>query len=93
MKDYISERAVELAQFIVDNKATVRAAAKAFNVSKSTVHTVATKKNISKSLCTMCKGFFRLWTNSKRVCFLLSGEFEVQPQVKSFLTTCASEMA
>ncbi len=56
MKDYISERAVELAQFIVDNKATVRAAAKAFNVSKSTVHTVATKKNISKSLCTLCKG-------------------------------------
>lgn len=43
MKDYISERAVELAQFIVDNKATVRAAAKAFNVSKSTVHTVVYK--------------------------------------------------
>ena len=38
MKDYIEERAVELARYIVDNNATVRSAAKVFNVSKSTVH-------------------------------------------------------
>ncbi len=38
MKDYISERALSLAHFIVDNKATVRCAAKHFGVSKSTVH-------------------------------------------------------
>ena len=38
MKDYISERALSLARFIVDNKATVRCAAKHFGVSKSTVH-------------------------------------------------------
>lgn len=31
-------RAVELAQYIVDKKATVREAAKIFDVSKSTVH-------------------------------------------------------
>lgn len=40
MKDYIEKRAVELAQYIVENNATVRKTAKIFNVSKSTVHTV-----------------------------------------------------
>lgn len=38
MKDYIEQRAIELAQYIIDNNATVRGAAKVFNVSKSTVH-------------------------------------------------------
>ena len=40
MKDYIEERTIELANYIIENKSTVRAAAKKFNVSKSTVHTV-----------------------------------------------------
>lgn len=38
MKDYIEERVLEIAQYIIDNETTVRAAAKVFNVSKSTVH-------------------------------------------------------
>ena len=38
MKDYIEERAIELAEYIIDNNATVRSTAKIFNVSKSTVH-------------------------------------------------------
>lgn len=38
MKDYIEERALELANYILETKATVRAAAKKFGVSKSTVH-------------------------------------------------------
>ena len=40
MKDYIEKRAVELAQYIVENNATVRKTAKIFNISKSSVHTV-----------------------------------------------------
>ena len=40
MKDYIEKRADELAQYIVENNATVRKTAKIFNISKSTVHTV-----------------------------------------------------
>lgn len=40
MKDYIEERAMKLALYIVENGATVRDAAKHFSVSKSTVHTV-----------------------------------------------------
>ncbi len=38
MKEYIEERAMEIAQYIIDNNATVRQAAKQFGVSKSTVH-------------------------------------------------------
>ena len=38
MKNLVEERAVELGEYIVENKATVRAAAKEFGISKSTVH-------------------------------------------------------
>ena len=40
MKDYIVSRVLDNAKFILKNKTTVRGAAKEFNVSKSTVHTV-----------------------------------------------------
>lgn len=39
MKGIVEQRAVELAEYIIENKTTVRAAAKKFGVSKSTVHT------------------------------------------------------
>ena len=38
MKDYIEERAIAIANYIVEEKATVRQTAKKFGVSKSTVH-------------------------------------------------------
>lgn len=38
MKGNIEERAAELALYIIENKATVRAAAAKFGISKSTVH-------------------------------------------------------
>ena len=38
LKDYIEERAVAVAAFIIENNATVRQAAKKFGISKSTVH-------------------------------------------------------
>lgn len=44
MKGYIEERAVELANFIIDKKTTVRAAAKKFGISKSTVHKDVTER-------------------------------------------------
>lgn len=37
-KQTIDERAIELAQYIIDTKDTVRGAAKKFGISKSTVH-------------------------------------------------------
>lgn len=42
MKGYIEARAVEMAAYIIENKATVRQTAKKFGVSKSTVHMVVT---------------------------------------------------
>jgi putative DeoR family transcriptional regulator (stage III sporulation protein D) len=38
VKGIVEERCVELGSYIVENKATVRAAAKEFGISKSTVH-------------------------------------------------------
>lgn len=38
MRENIEQRACDLAVYIIENQATVRAAAKAFGVSKSTVH-------------------------------------------------------
>ena len=38
MRDYIEERVYDIANYIIDNNCTVRAAAKKFQVSKSTVH-------------------------------------------------------
>jgi hypothetical protein len=43
VKGNIEERACQMAQYIVENRATVRAAAQRFGISKSTVHTVVTK--------------------------------------------------
>lgn len=38
MKGIVEERAIELGEYIVEHKSTVRAAAKEFGISKSTVH-------------------------------------------------------
>lgn len=45
MKGVVEERAVELGEYIIENKTTVRGAAKKFGVSKSTVH-----KDVSQRL-------------------------------------------
>ena len=44
LRTTIEERACDLAAWIIDNRATVRAAAKRFNVSKSTVHKDMTER-------------------------------------------------
>ncbi|MDD6074282.1 MAG: sporulation transcriptional regulator SpoIIID [Clostridium sp.] len=43
MKEYIEERAIAIANYIIDHNATVRQTAKRFGISKSTVHKVVTK--------------------------------------------------
>ena len=58
MKDYIEERAIEIAYYIIEHKATVRQTAKEFGVSKSTIHMVVTKKN--------CIEILYIWLNDKR---------------------------
>lgn len=44
MKDYIEERVLEIAKYILKTNATVREAAKVFGVSKSTVHKDVTER-------------------------------------------------
>lgn len=44
MKEYIEERAIEIANYIIEEKATVRQAAKKFGVSKSTIHKDVTER-------------------------------------------------
>ena len=41
---HIEERATEVARYIVNNNATVRQAAKAFGISKSTIHKDVTER-------------------------------------------------
>ena len=38
MKEYIEERAIEIASYIIEKNTTVRQTARQFGVSKSTVH-------------------------------------------------------
>ena len=58
MREYIEERAVEIANYIIENNATVRQTAKQFRISKSTVHMVVIKKN--------CIEILYIWLNDKR---------------------------
>lgn len=45
LKRYIEERAIDIAEYIIENNATVRQTAKKFGISKSTVH-----KDVSERL-------------------------------------------
>lgn len=57
MKDYIEERVLETAEYIIEHNSTVRAAAAVFNVSKSTIHKDVHERlyDIDKDLFYSCK--------------------------------------
>ena len=59
MQEIIEDRARKLAEFIIENDSTVRAAAKQFGVSKSTVH-----KDVTQRLKTLDGA---LWAEAKAV--------------------------
>ena len=59
MLNDILERATRLGEYIIENKSTVRAAAKKFHISKSTVH-----KDVSERLRMINEG---LYENAKLV--------------------------
>ena len=44
MKQYIEERAIDIAKYIIESNATVRETAKKFGISKSTVHKDVTER-------------------------------------------------
>lgn len=57
MRESTKDRAVALGEYILQTGATVRAAAKVFKISKSTVHTAVTIRN-GLSGSSLNKGFF-----------------------------------
>ena len=59
MRENLEQRAEELAVYIIENRATIRAAAKHFGVSKSTVH-----KDLSERLR---EGNRSLWQEVKKI--------------------------
>ena len=71
MKGYIEERAVELANYIIERKTTVRAAAKKYGISKSTVHMVISKWN----------GILRFAVYNKIADFISVSRFEATPSI------------
>ena len=73
MKDGIEERTIEIAQYIVDHGATIRSAAYAFGLSKSTVHKDMEErlKNLHPSLYGQVR---RVLSHNKAVRHLRGGE-------------------
>lgn len=57
MQDYIRKRVLDITDYILDSKATVRQAASVFGVSKSTVHKDMTERlpSINKKLAVKVK--------------------------------------
>lgn len=53
-RENFDRRALRLGEYIVENDATVRTAAKAFGISKSTVH-----KDVTQRLKTVDRGLYR----------------------------------
>lgn len=57
MKSYIEERAINIGEYIIETKSTVRQAAERFGISKSTVHKDVTSRlsRINPSLASQAR--------------------------------------
>jgi len=62
MRDYLRNRIISEGKYIIENNATVRSTAKAFSVSKSTVHKDVTKRlnKIDKDLFLKVKSVLKI---------------------------------
>ena len=69
MKGLPEERAVLLAEYIIENNATVRCAAKAFGISKSTVHKDVTQrlKDVSIPLYESCRNVLQINKSQRHI--------------------------
>ena len=69
MKDYIEERAIGIANYIIENNATVRKTAKAFGISKSTVHKDCQERlyEINKSLAAEVRNVLELNKSERHI--------------------------
>ena len=69
MKDYIEERAIGIANYIIENNATVRKTAKVFGISKSTVHKDCQERlyEINKSLAAEVRNVLELNKSERHI--------------------------
>ena len=69
MKDYIEERAIEIANYIIEERTTVRQAAKKFGVSKSTIHKDVTDRliQINPSLAAQAREILELNKSERHI--------------------------
>lgn len=69
MRDYIRRRVLELSEYILETKATVRQAARVFGVSKSTVHKDVTERlpGINKQLARRVKKILDLNKSERHI--------------------------
>ena len=85
MQENIERRACELAVYIIENRCTVRAAAKKFGISKSTVH-----KDVTKRLRRANPGLYRqvraLLQENKALRHIRGGEATRQKYLQKRLT-------
>ena len=82
MKDYIEERAIAIANYIIENNATVRQTARQFGISKSTVHKDVTERlsRINPMLYAQVKDILSL---NKKERHLRGGEATRQKYIKT----------
>lgn len=69
LKDYIEQRAIEIANYIIEEKTTVRQAAKKFGVSKSTIHKDVTERleQINSTLATQARSVLELNKSERHI--------------------------
>lgn len=74
-------RCIELAKYIIKTKATVRQAAKVFNVSKSTVHIDVTKR-LAKISPALAKEVYEVLQENKAVRHIRGGNATKEKYLK-----------
>lgn len=69
MKGIVEERAIELGEYIIENKATVRSTAKKFGISKSTVHMDVSErlKKVNPQLYTQVKAVLEVNKSQRHI--------------------------
>lgn len=84
MRDYIEERALEIGEYIIEEGATVRQAARKFGISKSTVHMVVTIRNDTKA-----KLYGKLnRTETRALSVDIGSAFSIMSKNSSLFTMC-----
>ena len=71
MKTYIEERAIEIANYMIEHNATVRQAAKNFGISKSTVHKDVTERLVQVNPTLAAQARKLLMSTSRNAIFVV----------------------